>query len=143
MKIKSLLIGLSAALLAAAPIATSFAPPANAGGVDEFFNNTVGQLRQSQNREGFVKGLANKAFYYHQGKYNIMVFNLSQGFAPALRGVQYFKQVNYNGVNYGIWAFKDGTFTNTGDGGYINWAFVGSWTRGGNDNKTVTFRARS
>jgi hypothetical protein len=151
MKIKSLLIGLSAAMLAAAPITTSFAPPANAGGVNEFFNNTVGQLKKSQNREGFVKGLAEKAFYFHKGRYNIMVFNLSQGYSNQLRGVQYFKQFSYNGVNYGLWAFRDGRFTNTGDGGYINWAFQGSWKRytpgatyvQSPDGKVVDFTPRS
>ena len=39
---------------------------------------------------------------------------------------------------YEIFVFEDGTFSNGGDGGYINWAFGGGFTADGND---VTFYA--
>lgn len=40
---------------------------------------------------------------------------------------------------YEVWVFNSGTFTHAGDGGYINWAFSGSFDR--NDNQ-VTFHDR-
>lgn len=36
---------------------------------------------------------------------------------------------------YGIWAFENGEFTNKGDGGWINWAFKGSFDRDGSHVK--------
>jgi hypothetical protein len=143
MKTRTLLIGLSTAMIGFTPIVTSFTPQAKAGTVTEINDSTIGQLRKSQNREGFVKVLANKAFYFHNGKFNVMVFNMQQGYSSNLQGVQYFKHVEYNGVNYGLWVFKKGTFTNTGDGSYINWNFMGKFNRGGKNNRVVTFTSIS
>jgi hypothetical protein len=152
MKIKSLLIGLSATLLAVAPVATSFAPSANAKGpsvgvgaevsVDtaEFYKQAASQIQNSQNRTGFVKALGEQAFYRHKGKYNVMVFNQSQNYTRSLKDVLYFVPIQHNKVNYGIWVFKEGTFTNKGDGSYKNWAFFGKFKKSGKDNKTVTFQ---
>lgn len=94
----------------------------------------------SRNRQGFVKGLMEQANYAARGKYNVMVFNMSQPYDRDIRGQKFFKQVNYQGVPYGIWIFEDGTFTNKGDGGYINWAFNGKFQRSGNQGHTVTFQ---
>lgn len=41
----------------------------------------------------------------------------------------YYDSVEYDGITFGIWVFEDGTFVNNGDGGYINWTFVGSFDR--------------
>jgi hypothetical protein len=94
----------------------------------------------SKNRPGFVKGLMEQATYAARGKYNVMVFNMSQPYNRNIRGVKFFKQANYQGVPYGIWIFEDGTFTNKGDGGFINWAFNGRFQRSGNQGHTVTFQ---
>jgi hypothetical protein len=81
-----------------------------------------------------------QATYAARGKYNVMVFNMSQPYNRNIRGVKFFKQANYQGVPYGIWIFEDGTFTNKGDGGFINWAFNGRFQRSGNQGHTVTFQ---
>ncbi|MBP5977201.1 stress protein [Brasilonema sp. CT11] len=94
----------------------------------------------SKNREGFVKGLMEQATYAARGKYNVMVFNMSQPYDRNINGVKFFKQANYQGVPYGIWIFEDGTFTNKGDGGFINWAFNGKFNRSGNQGHVVTFQ---
>gem|GEM_PF-3382020 len=94
----------------------------------------------SQNRPGFVKGLMEQATFAANGKYNVMVFNMSQPYERNLRDVKFFKQVNYQGVPYGVWIFTDGNFTNKGDGGFINWAFSGKFQRSGNQGHTVTFQ---
>jgi hypothetical protein len=99
-------------------------------------------VKASQNREGFVKGMMEKATFAAGSKYNVMVFNMSQSYDRRINGQQYFKQVNYQGVPYGIWIFKDGTFTNKGDGGFINWAFNGKFKRSGNQGHTVKFSKR-
>ncbi|MBP5973714.1 hypothetical protein HW132_13445 [Brasilonema sp. CT11] len=91
------------------------------------------------NREGFVKGLMEKANQAANGKLNVMVFNLSQPYENQIRGQKYFEQVDYHGVLYGIWIFEDGTFINQGDGGFINWAFHGKFQRSGDQGHTVTF----
>ena len=94
----------------------------------------------SKNRPGFVKGLMEQANYAAGGKYNVMVFNMSQDYDFSPRGTKFFKQKDYDGVYYGIWLFEDGTFTNKGDGGYINWAFSGKFQRTGKQGHTVNFQ---
>ena len=99
-------------------------------------------VKTSQNREGFVKGMMEKAAFAAGSKYNVMVFNMSQSYDKRINGVKYFKQVNYQEVPYGVWIFKDGDFTNKGDGGFINWAFNGNFTRTGDQGHTVKFSKR-
>ncbi|QLE45904.1 stress protein (plasmid) [Nostoc sp. C052] len=96
----------------------------------------------SQNREGFVKGMMEKATFAAGSKYSVMVFNMSQPYDHNLKNVKFFKQTNYQGVPYGIWIFRDGSFVNKGDGGFINWAFNGNFKRSGNQGHTVTFSKR-
>lgn len=93
----------------------------------------------SENRGGFVKGLMEAgAVQAKKGGYNVMVFNLQQDYDTDIRNTaEYFKRVEYDGIPYGIWIFEKGTFTNKGDGGWINWGFYGNFER---DGKTVTFR---
>lgn len=42
---------------------------------------------------------------------------------------------------FDVWVFDSGTFTNTGDMGYDNWGWSGTWTRS-EDLRTVTFTPR-
>ncbi len=55
------------------------------------------------------------------------VFNMRQeyDFSTPPTADAKFQQVDYDGIPFGIWAFKDGTFINKGDGGWINWGFKG------------------
>ena len=63
-----------------------------------------------------------------------MVFNLQQDYDTDIRNTaEYFKRVEYDGIPYGIWIFEKGTFTNKGDGGWINWGFYGNFERDGKD----------
>lgn len=57
------------------------------------------------------------------GRYNVMVFNLSQNYEDRFNGVKTFATANLGNVVYGIWVFESGTFKNNGDGGRDNWAF--------------------
>lgn len=109
------------------------------GALGELIKKSV---ETSQNREGFVKGLAETAFYQLvDGKYNVMVFNLSQPYTEKLRGVQLVKSdAYYDNTQYGVWIFEDGEFINEGDGGYINWAFKGWFERTGDQGHHVIFR---
>ena len=61
------------------------------------------------------------SFYASGQKYNVMVFNLSQEYEDHFNGVQFYGSAVYDGITYGIWVFEDGSFTNKGDGGWINW----------------------
>ena len=99
----------------------------------------------TNNREGFVKKLAESAFnQLTDEKYNVMVFNMNQSYTERLNGVQLFKEEVYddgfNGdIHYGVWIFEDGEFINRGDGGYINWAFQGWFERTGDQGHHVIF----
>ncbi|WP_019547817.1 hypothetical protein [Streptomyces sulphureus] len=86
-------------------------------------------IKKAENREGFVKNLMNTAWYASGEEYNVVVRNLSQDYDEDLNGVQTYGSAEYDGVTYGIWIFEDGTFTNKGDGGWINWAMRGVFER--------------
>ncbi|WP_395894402.1 stress protein [Bacillus safensis subsp. safensis] len=94
-------------------------------------NALINAANANTNREGFVKGLMESAFYAAGAKYNVMVFNLSQGYETRFNGVKTFATVKYGSITYGVWVFENGSFTNKGDGGYINWAFRGWFDRNG------------
>ena len=78
----------------------------------------------SKNREGFVKGVTESAYYAGKEKYNVLVFNLGVSSEEKLRDVVFFGTATYEDqwagtIQYGIWIFREGEFTNQGDGGYV------------------------
>ncbi|MEH6891242.1 hypothetical protein V7024_16350 [Bacillus sp. JJ864] len=95
-------------------------------------------VNANANRSGFVKNVMESTFYSAGQRYNVMVFNLNQGYVEQFRGVKFYGSTNYNGTIYGIWVFEDGEFTNEGDGGWINWAFKGWFDR--NDKHVKFYR---
>lgn len=106
-------------------------------GIGQAISDAIGR---ASNREGFVKNIRNTAYYSANSRYNAMVFNLQQAHSDRLRGVKFYGSANYGNVIYGIWLFRSGTFRNKGDGGYINWAFRGCFSRYGGK---VVFRKHS
>lgn len=96
----------------------------------------AGAISSSENRDAFVKNLSYTAFYGAQSRYNVMVFNLNIDHDYSLQGVYAYGSANYDGIVFGIWVFEEGWFVNKGDGGYINWAFIGWFDR---DGGSVTF----
>ena len=119
-------------------------PPSVGANVDIDVNGIVKSITDAvssaQNRGGFVKGALETAFNGAKRRHNVMVFNLNGGYdASGLQGVRDFHVYTYSGIPYGVWIFKSGTFVNQGDGGFINWAFEGRFTRTGKDGKTVVF----
>ena len=92
-------------------------------------------VSHARNRAGFVKDVRNRMFYdFAKGRYNVMVFNLSQAHSmdsKFIRSTKIYRSASYGSVIYGSWIFEEGTFTNEGDGGYINWAFIGRFDRNG------------
>ncbi|XXY12533.1 hypothetical protein WME88_30155 [Sorangium sp. So ce216] len=95
-------------------------------------NAIASSVNVTGNREGFVKNLMESTYYAAGQKYNVMVFNLSQGYEDRFNGVQFYGSAVFQGITFGIWAFEGGEFTNKGDGGWINWAFRGVFDRNGN-----------
>ncbi|MFE3068921.1 stress protein [Streptomyces sp. NPDC059247] len=88
-------------------------------------------------RGTFVQQAVDKVFDAAGGQYNVMVFNLSQGYENGLSNIKLYANVKFGSVYYGVWIFSGGgTFKNTGDGGWINWGFKGWFNRNGG---TVTF----
>ncbi|GKQ40225.1 hypothetical protein [Streptomyces sp. A012304] len=91
----------------------------------------------TDDRGEFVKEAVNKAFEHAGRRYNVVIMNLSQGYENRLTGVKLYATVKWARVYYGLWVAEAGQFTNTGDGGYINWGYRGWFERHGT---TLTFR---
>ncbi|GAB0491521.1 hypothetical protein MMPV_002775 [Pyropia vietnamensis] len=72
--------------------------------------------------------------------YNVLIFNQEVKQNHALNGVVCRQAFQFAGRTYVLWIFRDGWFHNEGDGGYINWAFIGSYDKSGG---FVQFKLRS
>jgi hypothetical protein len=95
-------------------------------------------IEQNQNRSGYVKALTEGTFYDTRQQYNVMVINTGNRYSANLQNIVYEANVRASGYpTFRIIVFSSGTFTNHGDGSYINWAFRGWFTR---DGMTVNFR---
>lgn len=94
-------------------------------------------IETNQNRSGYVKSLLEEAFYKADQRYNVVVMNDSVRHSWNLQGVVFHGLAQGHYGSYRILVFESGTFTNHGDGGYINWAYRGWLTR---DGMTVHFR---
>ncbi|MFI5618641.1 hypothetical protein [Streptomyces sp. NPDC051567] len=89
----------------------------------------------TDDRGSFVQQAVDKAFNASGGRHNVMLFNLSQGYNDQFQNTRIYANVQWGNIYYGLWIFESGTFTNTGDGGWINWGFRGWFDRnGGNVN---------
>jgi hypothetical protein len=106
------------------------------GVANQILDVVVAQVETNQNREGWLQALQNAAWYqFDQGK-NVMVIKADQ-YEGDLQGVQLDAVYKYSGLpDMRVIVFDSGTVTNTGDGGYINWAFQGWWDRP-SDNTVV------
>jgi len=106
-------------------------------------NKIESSISFARNRGGFVRSLSNEVFYSADRRYNVMVFNMNMNHQQRLRGVKFYRSVNLGGIPFGIWVFEEGEFINQGHGGWINWAFMGSFDRTGTNGHHVRFRKRS
>lgn len=89
-------------------------------------------------RGEFTQKAVKAAFDNDEGDYNVVMMNLSQGYDKSgLEGVKLYANVTWGSIHYGLWIVDAGTFKNTGDGGFINWAFRGWFDRP--DDGTVSF----
>jgi hypothetical protein len=110
-------------------------------------SDIAGTISSVNNREAWVKTLMETVVSKTQGRWNVMVFNMQQSFVfNPPPGAFKFTQATFKGglggnITYGVWVFHSATtFQNKGDGGFINWAFYGVWTRNGG---TVAFADRT
>ncbi|MFI5618640.1 stress protein [Streptomyces sp. NPDC051567] len=102
----------------------------------KIINIVTNAIERGQNREGYVKSLMEGGFYEAGQRYNVMVINDSVSHSTNLHGVVYDARVSGIHGKYRVLVFESGTFTNHGDGGWINWAFRGWFDRNGGN---VTF----
>ncbi|MGW7414405.1 stress protein [Streptomyces sp. NPDC054863] len=86
---------------------------------------------KTDDRGSFVKQASEKAFNASGGRHNVMLFNLSQGYDDRFQNIKIYANVKWGNVYYGLWIFENGEFTNTGDGGWINWGMYGWFERNG------------
>jgi hypothetical protein len=113
--------------------------------LNKVVDEVAGTIGANKNREAWVKSLLEQTMSRTGGRYNVMVFNMQQNYdfnPPA--GTFQFAPATFKGgltgdITYGVWVFSSAaTFTNKGDGGFINWAFYGAFTR---NRGTVRFSA--
>ncbi|MFD3538431.1 hypothetical protein ACFWUQ_02890 [Streptomyces sp. NPDC058662] len=86
---------------------------------------------KTDDRGAFVRDAVDKAFNAAGGRHNVMLFNLSQNYNDQFQGTRVYANVKWGNNHYGLWIFESGQFTNNGDGGWINWGFVGWYERNG------------
>ena len=129
-------IGLTASLGSAASAEETRVSIHKSDGVDEIAVASAIDDISGVDRGEFVEQAVQEAFDRDGGDYNVVMHNLSQGYEENLEGVKLYANVRYGKVNYGLWIAEGGEFTNTGDGGYINWAFRGWFDR---DDNTISF----
>ena len=96
---------------------------------EDIVNGITNLVNSNANRQSFVVGVEETIFFKFNQKMNVMVFNLGQNFDRALNNVQLQGTTVFQGLTFSFWAFESGEFTNQGDGGFINWAFAGIFTR--------------
>jgi hypothetical protein len=147
----ALLLALAALGVAAPQRAVAQKGPPVSAQVNIDLNKTVDDISKTigaaKDRGAWVRGMGEQLRAKYGAKYNVMVFNMQQGFDfnPGPPGTYKFIQKTFDGgltgkIQYGIWIFRSAAvFKNKGDGGYINWAFSGAYNRNGG---TVTFAAR-
>lgn len=94
-------------------------------------NNFNGQ------RAAFCKNLMETTFYAAGGRYNVVVFDLSQNYNYKISGVKMYAGYQFDGTTYGVWVFdknqpKGSYFRNDGRRGWDHWACRGWQTQEGN-----------
>jgi hypothetical protein len=82
-------------------------------------------------RDAFVRKAVDAAFNAAGQKHNVLLFNLAQNYEASIPVTDIYATVEFGKVFYGLWIFDDGSFTNKGDGGYVNWGMVGRFDRNG------------
>lgn len=123
---QKLALAIAGATLALTSFGTTFtlsSQPASANG-----NCTRNKLSQIKKQYG--------------SKYNYMIFNTAQGHSRSLKGVRRKNFFRCGGRKYQYWVFRSGSFTNKGNGGWVNWAFSGKYNRSGNDGQYLKFYRR-
>ncbi|MBU3173023.1 hypothetical protein [Clostridium estertheticum] len=90
-------------------------------------NNYNGQ------RAAFCKNLMETTYYAAGGKYNVVVFDLSQNYKYRISGVKMYAGYKFDGTTYGVWVFnknqpKGSFFRNDGRRGWDHWAARGQQT---------------
>ncbi|CAF9904553.1 hypothetical protein IMSHALPRED_000104 [Imshaugia aleurites] len=96
-----------------------------------------GNANDQNYRNGWTQQQIGTLSAANPGKNIIVVF---PPHSQSLQGSQYQQLVcktPTQTLSYDCYIFDSGTFTLKGDGGYLNWAFTGNFTRNGN---TVTFK---
>ncbi|RDU24986.1 stress protein [Anaerosacchariphilus polymeriproducens] len=82
------------------------------------------------NKAAFCKNLMETTFYEAGGKYNVVVFDLSQDYNYRLEGIKMYHGFSYEGTTFGVWVFdrnqpKGAYFRNDGRRGWDHWACRG------------------
>jgi hypothetical protein len=97
-------------------------------------NAIADAVKTAKNREAVIKNLLETMKFQTHGAYNILIFNLQQNYEWRQLPTDqvHYQSADFDGITFGIWAFRAGEFVNGGDGGFINWAFYGTFKRDGN-----------
>ncbi len=101
------------------------------------------KINLSNERGAFTDSTVETTFFALGQKYNVLTVNMNQHpQTGGLNKIVFYASVTYgDGTIFGIWGFKNGTFTHEGDGGWNNWAMKGWYDRSGDGNKHVIFKS--
>merc|ERR1711934_1319992 len=90
------------------------------------------QGNTNDERGNGTRRAAATAWRKYGGKYNVMCILAGNSYnIDQLKGRQATEAIYIGGYKYMIYVFHSGLFVNYGDGGYVNWAFRGKFTRTG------------
>ncbi|MDS0527687.1 hypothetical protein NNC19_18515 [Clostridium sp. SHJSY1] len=106
-------------------------------GIANKIASAVGKNNYNGQRAAFCKNLMETTFYAAGGRYNVVVFDLSQNYNYKISGVKMYAGYQFDGTTYGVWVFdknqpKGSYFRNDGRRGWDHWACRGWQKQEGN-----------
>ncbi|HHL0973932.1 TPA: hypothetical protein ACQUHP_005632 [Bacillus cereus] len=94
-----------------------------------------GKIKDSLQRNTFqniTREMTDQTFAFAKNRYNVMVFTADSKFLHYFQGIKFHAKLNYNGTNYDMYVFENGTFNTYNQEKTKPWAL--SYKRWGQSN---------
>ncbi|PEQ02863.1 hypothetical protein [Bacillus toyonensis] len=97
-------------------------------------------LLQKTTFQNITREITDQTFAFAKNRYNVMIFTTDSKFYHYFQGVKFQAKLNYNGTNYDVYVFENGTF-NTYN--YVKtkpwaWAYKG-WLQSNTTESSIQF----
>ncbi|PGB02976.1 hypothetical protein [Bacillus toyonensis] len=105
-------------------------------GISEKMND----LLQRTTFQSITREMTDQTFAFAKNRYNVMVFTADSKFHHYFQGVKFYAKLNYNGTNYDVYVFENGTFNtyNQEETKPWAWAYKG-WIQSNNTGSNIQF----